>query len=256
MNRLSGSQTWGFNRAKLFRRRSIILSLPVWEKQQKCGRMLSDEQEIVRTGALYLFLTFVPLLGVAVSENWQALEATFTSITKGDAELRRHHMSFKSHATSGLRFYLVAGLIMFSLMAAAITFYWFQADPHRHPEIPKPMYYFTAFAYFLYLACHGICNLIISRNGDVDAAMVIAVFALLLSVWLVVSLAYTVAKYNAGEQPGIIFALVIFSLVFLWNIWYTWFVNGYKNRGRTYHQAKARASRDGAEASVSLLKGY
>jgi type VI protein secretion system component VasK len=118
------------------------------------------------------------------------------------------------------------------------------------------MYYFTAFAYFLYLACKGICNLIISRNGDVDAAMVIAVFALLLSIWLVVSLAYTVTKYKAGEQPGIIFALVIFSLVFLWTLWYTWFVNGYKNRGRTYHQAKARASRDGAEASVSLLKGY
>jgi len=217
---------------------------------------LSDEQEILRTGAWFLFLTFVPLLSVAVSQFWQVFSTTTTASSKNGDEVHQHRVALTSHAGSGLRFYLVAGLIMFSLMAAAITFYWFQADPHRHHEIPRPMYYFTGFGYFLYLACKGICNLIVAREGDVDAAMLVSGLAILLSVWLVVSLAYTVAKYEAGEQPGIIFALVVFSLNFLWSCWYGWFVNGYKNRAHGYQKARAKVFKGGDEASASLLKAW
>jgi len=219
--------------------------------------MLSDEQEILRTGAWFLFLTFVPLLGVAVSQFWQVFSSTVTSGTKGGDEVHQHRVSLTLHAGAGLRFYLVAGLLMFSLMAAAITFYWFQADPHRHPEIPKPMYYFTGFGYFLLLACKGICNLIVAREGDADAAMIVSVIALLLSIWLVVSLAYTVAKYHAGSQPGIIFALVVFSLFFLWTCWYCKFVHGYKNRAHSYQKVRARVSKNGdSKVTASLLKDY
>jgi len=212
----------------------------------------TEQQMIVPIAVFFAFITYLPVAAVALNQYWHVFMDTMT-VTKGEETVHKHKLELHSHAASGMRFYQVWGFLMYGLMAAAITFYYVLAGA-RDSGVSLTLYYFTIFGYFLFIAGRTISNLIVAREGDASSAMAITVICLLLSIWLVVSSAYTVAKLNVGGEAGIIYDLVIFSMVFLWSCWYTHYVRVFKNNSHAFLEARAKSSSADLEYGTPLIR--
>ena len=165
--------------------------------------MLSDPQEIVIAALLWTAFTFAPLY-IASANKYAAHKAS--------SSLKRE---LNEHASFCLGRFTFLGFFMYGLLAAAITVYFWGANPAT-TSVDRTLYLWTVGVYIFFIACKALCMVHVVYGVEKGTGRMKAWLALGANVFLIVSTAYSTAEWEGDNIGDIIFPLVVFGLSMLW----------------------------------------
>lgn len=192
--------------------------------------MLS-EQQIIGVGIVVWAIPTFASFYVASGSKYQATPGRHASQLKQD---------LYQHAGSNLRIYICLGVFMYILLSAAITTYWWGMSPADVPSVSPQLYLWTVAGYVVMCVCKAASMRSVMCGTDVSMALFKCCLVTGISIFLVVSTAYSTANYDGDRVGDAIFPLVVFAVHAMWCMWLSWFIYTHKHM-RCLHAEHMRA---------------
>lgn len=196
--------------------------------------MLSDPQEIGIAALLFTAFSFSPLM-IAAANKYAA--------HKAKSSFQRE---FASESAYSLRCFTFIGLFAYGLLAAAITVYFWTANPATS-SVPATLYLWTVGGYIFFIACKAMLMVHVVYGVEKKTGCLKAWLAFGAAIFLLISAAHSTANWTGDRFADIVFVLAVFAVNTAWTALVLW-------RTHVHAHGYARMCRAAASNAVYMSR--